>query len=107
MKAREDHRTALAVVSILTAQVGYVLLAYWARGQTFIAQPGRFRAFETLLSSDFFVFVAPFGLALLLVGLVLSRRSGLGHLSAFVIAAVVALLGEATALFVALNTWGS
>ncbi len=96
-----------AQASIVFGQIGYLLVAYWARVETFVSHPGRFRGFEVLLGSDLVVFGVPFGVAIVCISAILSRRVRIGLGFAMSRALLLAVIGEFIALVVAFNTWGS
>src|SRR3954467_10961453 len=101
------HGIALKVVVTLVAQVAWVLMAYRARLETFVIQPGRFERAQVLLGSDVFVFVVPLGLAIVALGALLSRRMGSRRSAIYATAVAVAIATELLAVFVAFNTWGT
>jgi hypothetical protein len=88
--------------AVLAFQVGWILITYWARVQTFIVQRGRFHNIEPMLRSDLLVFVAPFVAATIVIGHTLGRRFSRRTLGYF-IALVLAVVSEFIALLIALN----
>jgi len=97
------HGIALKVVVTLVAQVAWVLMAYRARLETFVIQPGRFERAQVLLGSDVFVFVVPLELAVVALAACLSRRMGSRRSAIYATAVAVAIVTELLAVFVAFN----
>ena len=94
-------------IAILGTQVAWIVLAYWARVETFIAHPGRFRSFEAIVGSDLIVLFLPFCLAFFLLGMLLSRNLSLGNPLAYTLALVGTIATEFAALIFAFSTWGT
>src|SRR3954469_17684183 len=88
------HGIALKVVVTLVAQVAWVLMAYRARLETFVIQPGRFERAQVLLGSDVFVFVVPLELAVVALAACLSRRMGSRRSAIYATAVAVAIATE-------------
>jgi hypothetical protein len=101
------HGIALRVVATMIAQVAWVLMAYRARLETFVIQPGRFERAQVLLGSDVFVFLVPLGLAMVALAALLSRQMASRRSVIYANAVAVATATELLAVFVAFNVWGT
>lgn len=91
---------------ILAAQVAVHEGIYWLRGQTFIVSPGRFRQWESILGSDFVLFLFPILATIGAVFLLWSRERSRAP---WVLAAASALAFATAflAFLFAFNYWGT
>ena len=104
---RVSYGVALTLVATMVGQVTWVLLAYRARLETFVIQPGRFERAQALLGSDVFVFLVPLVIAIVALAALLSRQIQSRRSTIYATAVAAAIAAELVAVFVAFNGWGT
>jgi len=97
----------MGVAAILVGQIGWILLAYWVRVETFIVHRERLQFLDPVLRSDVLVFGAPLVLSMLAMSLTAPRSARMGRLALYMFAVIFASLAEVMALLLAVNVWGS
>ena len=91
--------------AIVVIQIAWILLSAWARGD--VSRERRlFRPFEPFLGSDLLVFVVPFILSISALVVLPPYPARLPSAAVWVLAVVLAVIGEFVALSIALNVWG-